>query len=71
MKDAKYIGRDFYSVTWVMPQGWAWCSGPIFFQTWLCAYQIKGDDERNMIHAKVLPQGQTGDLGIGSKVKFH
>ena len=36
MKDIKHIRRDFYSVAWVMPQGWdfgvPWgVGGPIFF----------------------------------------
>ena len=42
MKDTKHIRRVFYSVAWVMPQGWDFGAlgvprGSIyFFQTWSC-----------------------------------
>ena len=53
MKDTKHIRRDFYSVAWVMPQGWdlgalgvARGSKKIFKHDHV-AYQIDGDDEQN------------------------
>ena len=41
MKDTKHFRRDFYSVSWVMPQGWDFGAlgvprGSFFFQTWSC-----------------------------------
>ena len=43
MKDTKHIRRDFYSVPWVMPQGWDFGAlrvprgvKKICFQTWSC-----------------------------------
>ena len=53
MKDTKHIRRDFYSVLWVMPQGWDFggtggAQGVIFFfKNGNVAYQIEGDDEQN------------------------
>ena len=52
MKDTKHIRLDFYSVTWVMPQGWdlgvLGCPGvPFLFKHGHVAYQIVGDDEQN------------------------
>ena len=61
MKDTKHIRRDFYSVPWVMPQGSDFgvlgCPGgqKKKFQTWSCG----------------ISSGQTGDLGVRSKVKYH
>ena len=48
MKNVKHIGRDFYSVAWVMPQGWD-CGGAgeskiKFSEHGHVTYQIKGDD---------------------------
>ena len=49
MKDIKHIKRDFYSVTWVMPQGWdlGVLGGQIFVfsEHGYVANQIKGGDE--------------------------
>ena len=43
IKDTKHIRRDFYSVPWVMPQGWDFGALGVprgaknfFFQTWSC-----------------------------------
>ena len=54
MKDTKHVRRIFYSVAWVMPQGWDFwalgCSGGqtlLFFKHGHEAYQIDGDDEQN------------------------
>ena len=57
MKDTKHIRRDFYSVAWVMPQGWdfgalgewGYPRGKtiFFFKHVHVAYQIDGDDEQN------------------------
>ena len=54
MKDTKHIRRDFYSVAWVMPQGWDFGalgvprgSNNFFFKHCHVAYQIDGDDKQN------------------------
>ena len=54
MKDTKHIRRDFYSVAWVMSQGWDFGalgvprgSNIFFFKHGHVAYQINGDDEQN------------------------
>ena len=59
MKYTKHIRQDFYSVTWVMPQGWDYGelgvpmgSKKYFFQTWSWAYQVDGDDKQNRIQVK-------------------
>ena len=77
MKDVKYIRRDFYSVPWVMPQGWDFGAlgmpgGQIFFfKHGHVVYQIDRDDEQNRMQVKFSSKGQTGDLGMRSKVKYH
>ena len=35
------------------------------------AYQIDGDNEQNRMQVKFSSLGQTGDLGVRSKVKYH
>ena len=59
MKDTKYIRRDFYSVAWVMPEGWdfeaLWVpkgSKIYSFKHGHVAYQIDGDDEHNRMQVK-------------------
>ena len=54
MKATKYIRQDFYSVAWVMPQGWDFGalgvprgSNIFFFKHGHVAYQMDGDDEQN------------------------
>ena len=54
MKHTKHIRRDFYSVTWVMPQGWDFGalgvprgSNIFFFKHGNVAYQIDMDDKQN------------------------
>ena len=53
MKDIKYIRRDFYSIAWVMHQGWDFGAlgvprgSNFFFKHGHVAYQIGGDDEQN------------------------
>ena len=42
-----------------------------FFKHGHVAYQIDGDDEQNRMQVKFLSKGQTGDLGVRSKVKYH
>ena len=61
MKDTKHIRRDFYSVPWVMPQGWDFgalggAQGVkfVFFKHGHEVYQIDGDDEQNRMHVKFL-----------------
>ena len=34
-------------------------------------YQIDGDDQQNRMQVNFLSYGQTGDLGVRSKVKYH
>ena len=57
MRDTKHIRQDFYSVVWVMPQGWDFGalgvprgSNNFFFKHGHVAYQIDGDDEQNKMH---------------------
>ena len=53
MKDTKHIRRDFYSVAWVMPQGWDFGTLGVprgskkKFKHGHVAYQIDGDDKQN------------------------
>ena len=53
MKETKHIGQDFYSVPWVMPQGWDFGALGVpreskkNFKDGHVAYQINGDDEQN------------------------
>ena len=60
-----------------MPQGWDFGAlgaprGPKkILQTWSGVYQIDGDDEQNRMQVKFSSKGQTGDLGVRSKVKYH
>ena len=74
MKDTKHTRRDFYSVAWVMPQGWDFGalgvprgSSNFFFKHGHVAYQIDGDDEQNKMQVTFSSQGQTGDLGARSR----
>ena len=49
--DTKHIRHDFYSVAWVMPQGWLFRAlgvprgSSFFFKHGHVAYQIDGDDD--------------------------
>ena len=69
MKDTKHIRRDFYSVAWVMPQGWDLGAlgvprGSIFFfKHGHVAYQINGDDEQNRKQEKFHPVVKLVTLG--------
>ena len=62
MKDTKQIRWDFYSVAWVMPQGWDFGALPegtqgvnhFFFKHGHVAYQIEGDDEQNKMKVTFL-----------------
>ena len=73
------LRRDFHSVPWVMPQGWDFgalgCPGGqkifFFFKHGHVVYRIDGDDEQNKMQVKFSSKGQTGDLGVRSKVKYH
>ena len=42
-----------------------------FFKHGHVAYQIDGDDKQNRMQVKFSSKGQTGDLGLGQKVKYH
>ena len=39
----------------------------ISFQTWSIGVSNRRDDEQNRMQVKILPHGQTGDLGVRSK----
>ena len=61
MKDTKHIRWDFYSVPWVMPQGWdfgaLWVtrgSNNFFFKHGHVEYQIDRDDEQNKMQVTFL-----------------
>ena len=71
MKDTKHIRREFYSVAWVMPQGWdfgalGYPGVNFFFKHGHVAYQIDGDDEQNKLQVTFSSWRQTGDLGVRS-----
>ena len=38
-----------------------------YFKHGQLAYQIDGDDKQSRMQVKILPYGQTGDLGVRSK----
>ena len=72
MEDTKHIRRVFYSVAWVMPQGWDFGAlgvprGSKKFKHGHVAYHIDGDDEHNKRQVAFSSKGQTGDLGARSK----
>ena len=55
---------------------WGALGGPggqknFFFEHGHVVYQIDGGDEQNRMQVKFLSLGQTGDLGVRSKVKYH
>ena len=59
IKVTKHIRRDFYSVAWVMPQGWDFGAlgvprGSFFFKHGHVAYQIDGDDKQNRMQVTFL-----------------
>ena len=74
MKDTKHFRQEFYSVTWVIPQG---CDlGALgvprgvklfLFKHGHVAYQIDGDGEQNKMQVTFSSSGQTGDLGARLK----
>ena len=74
MKDTKHIRRDFYSVAWVMPQGWDFGTlghtggQTIFFKHGHVAYQIDGDDKQNKMQVTIYPRVK---LVTGQRVKYH
>ena len=61
MKYIKHIKRDFYSVTWVIPQGWDFVGLRLprgskkNFEHGHVAYQIDGDDEQKRMEVKFSP----------------
>ena len=66
MKDTKHIRQDFYSVAWVMSQGWDLGalgvprgSKKFFFKHGHVAYQIDGNDEQNRMQEKIFILGST------------
>ena len=46
-------------------------SKKVIFKHGHVAYQIDEDDEQNRMQVKILSYGQTGYLGVRSKVKYH
>ena len=51
----KHIRRDFYSVAWVMPQGWHFGvprGSKTIFKHGHVTYQIDRDDEQNRMQVK-------------------
>ena len=77
MKDTKHIRREFYFVTWGMPQrrdfgALGYPGGQtFFFKHGHVAYQINGDDEQNKCQKHLHPRVKLVTLGRGHKVKFH
>ena len=58
-----------------MPQRWDFgvlgCPGGKKIKYGHVAYQIDRDDEQNRMQVKFSSKGQTGDLGVSQKVKYH
>ena len=59
MKDTKHIRQYFYSVAWVMPQGWDFWAlgcpgGQKKFKHDHVAYQTDGDDKQNRMQVTFL-----------------
>ena len=76
MKDTKHIRWDFHYVAWVVAQRWDFGAlgcpgGQKNFKHGPVTYQIDEDDEQNRTQVKFSSKGQTGDLGVRSKVKYH
>ena len=78
MKDTKHIRWGFYSVAWVMPQGWDLGAlgvprrtKKLFFKHGHMAYQMNGDDEQNRKQVTFHPRVKLVTLGRGQKVKYH
>ena len=44
--------------------------GQFFFQTWSCGISYR-NDEQDRMQVKFSSYGQTGDLGVRSKVKYY
>ena len=71
----KTYQTGFYSVVWVMPQGWDFgalggtqgVKHIFFFKHGHVAYQIDGDDEQNKMQVTFSSLDRTGDLGGRSK----
>ena len=70
------MGLSFYPPVHVPGVG-LWGAGGaqggqiFFFKYGHVVYQIDEDDKQNRMQVKFLSQGQTGDLGVRSKVKYH
>ena len=45
--------------------------GHFFFKHSHVVYQIDGVDEQNRMQVEFSSYGQTGDLGVRSKIKYH
>ena len=80
MKDTKHIRRDFYSVAWIMPQGWdfrRWgCPGGqfFFFKHAHVTYQIDENDQQNRMQVKFYPRVKLVTFGWGQSsniIKFR
>ena len=72
----KTYQTGFSFCPWVMPQGWNFGAlgvprGQFFFKHSHVVYQIDGVDEQNRMQVKFSSYGQTGDLGVRSKIKYH
>ena len=72
MKDTKHIRRDFYSVPWVMPQGWDFGAlgcpgGQKKFKHGHVVYQIDGNDEQKRMQVKFYPMVNLVTLGGGQR----
>ena len=73
IKDIKHINKDFHSVTWVMPQ--LWDLGELGGQKFnfskhamvMWHIKLKGMVSRTGYKLKFSPDGQTGNLRVGSK----
>ena len=63
MKDTKHIRQDFILLPGSCPRGWGLAllgvKNLFFSKHGHVAYQIEADDERNIMHVKLSPYGQT------------
>ena len=50
---------------------WGCPGGQKNFRNGHVVYQIDGNDEQNRMQVKISSKGQTGNLGVRSKVKYH
>ena len=76
MKDTKHIRRDFYSVTWDMPQGLDFGAlglprGQLFSNMVMWHIKSTGMTSKTECKLHFHPRVKLVTLGRGQKVKYH